>query len=380
MKSTYQAGAMSHKDDRQAEKEQLAIFCGIGRILTSSLNPGEVFRRVMRLIGEHFSPRNWSLLLIEQGSGRLRFEIAMGIDAERLKDFRLEPGEGIVGWVCEHGEPLVVPDVQGHPRFSPRLDQHLGFVTRSVVCVPLLNGTNKVIGAIELINKIRPATDAQGRPTTSEGEPFTELDMAILSSIASFTGIAAENAFLHEKVRELAMVDSLTGLSNRHYFNEVYRREVRRVQRYGHSVCVLMMDVDDLKRVNDNHGHLVGDKVLTILAGILKDSVRQSDVVARVGGDEFVILMPMADEASGREVARRIAERIETWNGKSLLPGVRLGLSIGIRAAGPENVERLLLNADQELYQSKDLKKKPEELTSAEQMRDYLSRTLAGDD
>lgn len=366
---------MNHAGDKKAAAEQFDIFCGIGRILTSSLNPNEVFRRVMRLIGDYFSPRNWSLLLIER-SGRLRFEIAMGVDAERLASFRLDPGEGIVGWVCDHGEPLVVADAKSDPRFSPRLDEFLGFITRSAVCVPLLNGNNKVIGAIELINKIRPAADDKGKPTTSEGEPFTELDMAILSSIASFTGIAAENAFLHEKVRELAMVDSLTGLSNRHYFNEVYRREVRRVQRYGHSLCVLMADVDDLKHINDHQGHLVGDRVLTVLADILKESVRRTDMVARLGGDEFVILMPMTDEENGREVARRIREQIAAWNEKALLPGVRLGLSIGVQAAGPGEVDRLLLQADQELYQSKDLKKKPEELTSAEQLRDYLWRTL----
>jgi GAF domain-containing protein len=138
---------------------------------------------------------------MEEKTGRLKFEIAMGVDASKLKDFYLEPGEGIAGWVCLNGKPVVIEDVQKDQRFSPRVDQLLGFTTRSVVCVPLLNGNNRVVGAIELINKIAPSSMASGEGTLPTNTAFTERDMAILSSIGVFTGIAAENAFLHQKVR-----------------------------------------------------------------------------------------------------------------------------------------------------------------------------------
>lgn len=358
------------RTDTVISTNQSEIFCGIGRALTSSLDPREVFRRVMQLIGGHFSPRNWSLLLVEEGTGRLRFEIAMGVDSERLRGFMLEPGEGIVGWVCEHGEPQVVVDAQTDPRFSSRLDAVIGFKTYSVVCVPLLNGSNKVIGALELINKVRPAPD--GSPATWEGEPFTGLDLSILAAIGSFAGVAAENAFLHEKVRELAMLDPLTGLSNRYYFNEVYSREVKRSKRYGHPLCIMMMDVDNLKAINDHHGHLVGDRALGIVGSILKESVRETDLVARFGGDEFVVLLPVSNEESGREVAGRIRERLAAWNENPALPGIRLGLSIGLHAAGPEEADQLLLLADQDLYHSKGRRAGIEEITSEDRMRRYL--------
>lgn len=194
------------QSDNPTTWSQAKIFCEIGRVLTASLNLEDVFNQVMKLIGDYFSPRNWSLLLMEKDSKRLKFEIVMGVDPTKLDKIYLEDGEGIAGWVCENGQPAIVEDVKNDSRFSPRLDEILGFTTRSVVCVPLLNGTNEVIGAIELINKIVPASneaDPESPPiySNSEDVPFTLLDMEILSAIAAFTGIAAENALLHQKAK-----------------------------------------------------------------------------------------------------------------------------------------------------------------------------------
>jgi diguanylate cyclase (GGDEF)-like protein len=346
---------------------QYDIFSNIGQILTSSLDPDEVFRRVMQVIGEYFSPQYWSLLLMENDTERLKFEIVMGVDAEKLIAFSLEPGEGIAGWVCQNGKPLIIEDVRYDKRFSSRVDELLDFTTRSVVCVPLLNGKNKIIGVIELINKIPSRQGASG-----SDESFTDIDMAILSSIGVFTGIAAENAFLHQKVVDMAMIDSLTGLNNRLYFNQAFDREVERVLRYGHTICVLMIDVDDFKTVNDTYGHLAGDEVLRAIADILQSSVRKSDVVARYGGDEFVILMPMADEAKGKAVAARIQELLGAWNETSPVSDVQLGLSIGVHEAGPDNVKDILIKADEKLYREKQHCKKAEDIVSENQVRSYL--------
>lgn len=352
------------------------IFCKIGQVLTSSLNPEEVFKRVMVVIGEHFSPRNWSLLLMEKKTGKMKFEIVMGIDAKKLENIYLEKGEGIAGWVAIHGKPQVVPDVKKDHRFSPRIDQIVGFETRSVVCVPLLNGKNQVVGVIELINKIID-DDSSGNPgSINDNGVFTEDDMELLASIGVFTGIAAENAFLYEKVRELAMIDPLTGVYNRHYFNEMFSREEERVRRYNYPICILMMDVDGLKHINDTYGHLEGDKALKTIADILKSSCREADLLARFGGDEFVLLMPHAREKEGREVANRIQKLISKWNAKSMKSSPALSLSIGIHAADATTLDNLLIKADQELYQYKTFKKDPSGLTSEEEMRNFLWENL----
>ncbi len=257
------------------------------------------------------------------------------------------------------------------------MDRLLGFTTRSVICVPLLDSNNRVIGAIELINKILPSalksdSESSVTGTASTEGIFTERDMKILSVIGEFTGIAVEKAFLYRKVRELAVVDSLTGINNRQYFNEMFQQETERIKRYDQTICILLMDVDGLKNINDTFGHLAGDRVLCAIADIIKSSVRESDVVARFGGDEFVVLMPFADESNGAILAERIQKSIEQLNKKPLISGLKLGLSIGIHATGPENVEDLLLKADQKLYQDKTFRKKPEELTSEGEIWRYL--------
>ncbi len=368
-----------------SDKDLSDVFCKIGMILTSSLHPKEVVNRVMALIGNYFSPQNWSLLLCEESTRRLKFEIVMGVEAEKLKGIYINKGEGIVGWVCEHGEPTIVEDTSKDQRFSSRIDSMMGFKTKSVVCVPLLNGQNKVIGAIELVNKIvspssKKTTDAPSKTIIPTYESFTETDMRILSSIATFTGIAIENAFLYKKVEELAMVDSLTGINNRYYFNEVLRQETEKVKRYKRTMCLLMMDVDNLKIINDTFGHVAGDKMLSSLADILKISVRESDFLARYGGDEFVIIMPEAKESDAFVLAKRIQDMIDRWNSKQTTPGLTLSISIGVHEAGPDNVDDIVLNADKDLYQCKVFRKKPEELTSLTEMQRYLWHNIDEED
>lgn len=358
------------------DKDLADIFCKIGTILTSSLHPKEVINRVMSLIGNYFSPENWSLLLEEESTGRLKFEIVRGRDADKLKSIYINKGEGIVGWVCDNAQPAIVEDTSKDSRFSPRIDNMMGFTTHSVVCVPLLNGQNKVIGAIELVNKVASpsskSSDIMNTTIIPSYKSFTQTDMKILSSIATFTGIAIENAFLYKKVEELAMVDSLTGINNRYYFNEILQQETEKVKRYGRTMCLLMMDVDNLKTINDTFGHVVGDKILSSLADILRVSVRESDFLARFGGDEFVIIMPEAKEQDALILSKRIQEMISRWNAKEATPGLTLSISIGVHEANQNNVNKILIDADKDLYQSKIFKKKPEELTSPEEMQRYL--------
>jgi diguanylate cyclase (GGDEF)-like protein len=368
---------------RCVPENQAKIFYDIGRVLTSSLNPKDVFNRVMKLIGEYFSPRNWSLLLMEENTGRLKFEIVMGVDSNKLKNVYVEEGEGIAGWVCQSGKPAVVEDVKKDGRFSARFDEMLGFTTLSIVCVPLVNGNNRVIGVIELINKIAPAPEGAGpeSPPVYSGErdiPFTAMDVEVLSAIGVFTGIAAENAFLHQKVKDLAMIDSLTGIYNRHYFNEVLKREQMRVRRYAYSICILMMDIDGLKEINDHFGHLTGDKVICDVAGMLKSSIRESDVLARYGGDEFIVLMPRAVTDDGNQLAKRITAKIEEWNGNLAGTDPKLGLSIGVYASGSDDLNVILREADRELYLTKYFRKKHDEIVSEEQMRSFLWHHLIG--
>ena len=137
------------------------------------------------------------------------------------------------------------------------------------------------------------------------------------------------------------------------HFNDILKREEKRVKRFGYSICILMMDVDGLKLVNDTYGHIIGDTVLCHIASILKASVRESDVLARFGGDEFIILMPNSDEADGANLAARIQHEIENTNKELSDSEPKRALSIGIHASGSEDLSQILRLADIELYQNK---------------------------
>jgi diguanylate cyclase (GGDEF)-like protein len=358
--------------ENTTDQELTEVFCKIGAILTSSLQPQEVIHRVMTLIGNYFSPENWSLLLWDASLQQLKFEIVMGIDASKLKGVRLEKGEGIVGWVCDNAEPTIVEDITKDARFSSRIDDMLDFKTRSIICVPLLNGNNEVVGAIELINKIVAPSCSTDDSHTYDN--FTQNDMKILSAIATFTGIAVENAFLFKQVEELAMIDSLTGINNRYYFNEILRQETEKVKRYDRTMCMLMMDVDDFKKINDSYGHLTGDRILQSIADILRVTVRESDFLARFGGDEFVIIMPESKEKDALGLAKRIQDMIIRWNKKETTHGPKIQITIGIHEAGSETIDQILSEADKDLYHKKVFSKKPEELTSIEEMQHFLDK------
>lgn len=344
--------------------KELDMLCGIGRIITSSLELNNVFEKIMELIGNYFNPRNWSLLLAEENTERLYFKLVEGVDSKKLNDFYLLPGEGIAGWVYKHNCIVMVSDAQNDPRFCNKVDELLGFLTSSIIAVPIVNCKNKVIGVIELINKIHKSN--------GNVENFNEKDIKILCSIAAFTGIAIENAFYYEKIKNLALIDPLTGIYNRHYFNETLEREMEGVKRYRYSLCVVMMDIDGLKQINDNMGHLTGDKAIAEIVNLIKPCIRSSDTFARFGGDEFVILMPRASREQGKILTERIQKKIDEWNNNPLIHNVKLSMSFGVYAANHTNAEELLNKADEALYKCKNHKKKVAEITSEDEMRNYL--------
>ncbi|MEI6165609.1 MAG: diguanylate cyclase [bacterium] len=159
------------------------------------------------------------------------------------------------------------------------------------------------------------------------------------------------------RIRQLAAHDSLTGLFNREYFEEQAERSWQLARRYGHQMAVAIMDVDYFKVVNDTHGHLVGDQVLREFAAILRKAARGSDVVARYGGDEFVVMLPQADLASGMTLVNRIRSAVEEnvfcagTLGLKLTTSIGLATSVGVDAAS--SVMDILRLADSGLYAAK---------------------------
>lgn len=276
--------------------DELETLIDIGKALTSHLTIEDIYKVVMEKVGNLLRPQAWSLLIVDEETGGLCFEIVVSAGSDHLTGTYLEPGEGVAGWVAEHGVPLLIPDVGKEPRFSSRIDKRIGFVTRSIVCVPLVSD-NRIIGVIQLLNGF-----GQGQ--------FTEQDQRILSTIADFTAIAIENARLHQQVRDLTITDDLTGLYNARHFQTICEYEIERASRYGNELSMIFLDLDHFKLVNDTYGHQTGSRLLKEAGQLFKKGVRIVDHAARYGGDEFVFLLPSTNKKGALVMAKNLLKQL----------------------------------------------------------------------
>lgn len=161
----------------------------------------------------------------------------------------------------------------------------------------------------------------------------------------------------HEaELLRMARYDELTGLYNRRYLLDRMTEETLRSERYSSDLCILMLDVDRFKQINDNYGHLVGDKVLADIAGIIRQTIRATDIAGRYGGEEFCIVLPQTDTAGGRRVAERLRERVASHQFlPSIEGGIHVTCSIGLAPYHRYIVDLndLLERADKALYSAK---------------------------
>lgn len=323
--------------------EELETLVEIGKALTSTLDLREVLSAIMEKVSLLLRPKNWSLLLVDDETGDLTFEIAVSPAADRVKGIRLRRGEGIAGWVALHGEPLLIPDVSADPRFAVKVDEAAAFTTRSIVCVPL-KSKNRVLGVVELLNNL------------DEGE-FSEADLKILSTIADYAAIAIENAQYVQRVRDLVVMDDLTSLYNSRYLLEALEYEIERARRYGAPLSLVFLDLDYFKEVNDTHGHLVGSRLLTEVGELIRKHIRKSDVAVRYGGDEFVIVLPSTTKEGAQTVAANLHRTLrEHYFLADEGYRIRITASFGV-AAYPEDAQTqiaLIRLADRAMYRVKE--------------------------
>lgn len=184
---------------------------------------------------------------------------------------------------------------------------------------------------------------------------YSPADANLAQAFANQAAIAIENARLFEKVQHLAITDPLTGLYNRRHFFDLARREFYRARRYNSGISLLMLDVDDLKLVNDTYGHIIGDQLVEFIGAQIREQLRQVDIPARYAGDEFIIALPETKLAGGLQVAQRIREHTSAGfiaEGQNLVP---TSVSIGVSEmdASCFSLETLINRADQALYAAK---------------------------
>jgi diguanylate cyclase (GGDEF)-like protein len=327
----------------ERRNRELATLVETAKALTSTLSLPDLLKLILEKVSLLLESQSWSLLLVDPQTGELTFEIAVSPAARELKGMRLAKGQGIAGWVAEHGEPLLIRDVHRDPRFAAQVDKTRALATESVACVPV-RIRDKVLGVVELVN---------GRT----GERFDETDLAILTTVADFVAIAIDNARHVEQIRELTITDDLSGLYNDRHFHALLEYEIERASRYQTSLSLAFIDLDHFKRVNDTWGHLVGSRVLRETGQLIRDSIRRVNLAARYGGDEFVIILPATGKAGALAMAEKLRKRIREYpyttdDGQP----IRLTASFGV-ATFPDDAttkQQLISRADLAMYRVKE--------------------------
>ena len=208
-------------------------------------------------------------------------------------------------------------------------------------------------GETASVDNIEVAVDQHRRRLSVVGTPIREADQ-VRYALTAFADITAERQ-MAEELRKLADIDPLTGVNNRRGFMLAARTQLARVQQERRGAALLFVDLDGLKSINDTHGHGIGDQAIRRTADLLKANVRRSDVVGRIGGDEFCVLLAdvSTPDESDRWV-RRLREQVDVRNRSNLQPHLAITIGSAIfDPAAPSTVDELMVHADEAMYQAR---------------------------
>jgi diguanylate cyclase (GGDEF)-like protein len=321
---------------------ELSVFHDVAKALTSSLDLDSILQTILEKMADSFRPDTWSLLIVDEQLNEMYFAIAVGDAAETLGKVRLKVGEGIAGWVAQHGEQLIVADASKDPRFTKRIDEVTHCETRTVVAMPL-RSKHRVLGVIQLVNV--------------ELQRFGKDELFFLQSLCDFAAIAIENARAVERIQELTITDDCTGLYNARHLAKTLDTEVYRSSRFGYEFSVLFLDLDHFKYVNDTHGHLIGSSLLREIGDLVKAQLRLIDSAFRYGGDEFVVLLPQTGKDSALVVAKRLQEALRAsrfCKEEGLNLNVRASIGLATYPHDARAAQDIIRQADEMMYMVKN--------------------------
>jgi len=331
---------------RQKEKEDLdktlsilSILYDIARAMTYITDLKSLLKYILSQAIKITKAEKGSIMLYDPGTDLLKIRVLIGLedreyqekvnnDEIECKSFKL--GEGVAGKVFQTGKTMIINNTEEDNRF---VESDSSFV-RSISCIPMAVYKD-VIGVINVTNK-------QGE------EGFSEQDAEILKAVADQAAVAINKAQLWE----LAVTDSLTGLYIRRYFMAKFEEEFHRSKRYKKLFSIVMADLDKFKEINDIYGHTTGDQVLKTIGKFLQKNMRDVDIIARYGGDEFVMILPETDKDEAYSFAERLREKISQMKLENL-PKLTISLGIASYPVDEKDIEGLIKKADAAMYSAK---------------------------
>ncbi|OIO39200.1 MAG: hypothetical protein AUJ75_01690 [Candidatus Omnitrophica bacterium CG1_02_49_10] len=325
----------------RALKNKLELLKGLKDVagyLSATLRMEELAEKIageaMRLVGKS----DQSLFFMVDDNNR---ELALAAARYPDKNGKAKDKKGDIfdQWVLKNRKPLIINDADKDFRFTKEAAAPNERTFKSLIVSPV--AAKGILGILRLEN--------------AKSEAYDGDDLRILNIISNLAAMALENAFLYKRTEELAIRDSLTGLFVRRYFDERLDTEVKRALRMKYPLSVLMVDIDDFKRYNDIHGHIVGDMALRAVAGMIKKYTREDDILARWGGEEFSLIFPgkARDEACG--VAHEIRKAVEAKRIIVRREDTRLTVSIGVAEMPGDSAVKneLMMKADEYMYKAK---------------------------
>lgn len=278
-----------------------------------------------------------TIFLFDEAANELNLSITLKGGGRR--PFSGKKGGIFESWVIKNAKSLLVKDIRKDFRFS--MDDEAGRDdTVSLLIKPLII-ENNFLGAIRVDS---PVEDA-----------FSAHELRILDIIGDLSSVAIENTRLYRQTEDLAVKDSLTGLYVHRYFMERLDDEVKRSLRNGNPLALFMLDIDDFKKFNDEHGHIAGDAILKNIGSVLRGKAAAGDTVARYGGEEFAFLLLKNDKKAALSMAEDIRKKIEDSHVVLRRKKCAVTVSIGV-AMFPDDArlkDDLVLAADRALYKAK---------------------------
>jgi len=302
----------------------------VTRAVNATLDPERVADAIVACAADWLPVPSW-VVYIDDNSG-VRTLGARGIGSA------LEASAAAVGhWVLKHGDVCSASDVAADERFE-------GGASVAALGFPL-----------ECRGRVVAALVGLDRGPASREPAFADATLVALRRALEPGGIALDNAMLVQRAEALSVTDDLTQLYNSRYMTQVLRRETKRASRSGRPLSLLFIDLDGFKRINDTYGHLYGSRALVEAGALIRQCARETDVVARFGGDEFALILPDTGSEGAAAVGERIRDRV---NAHAFLQGLEIHLTVSVGVATLPDVaasaDGLVQAADEAMYHVKE--------------------------
>lgn len=353
-------------------REMLERLLEISRQMAETRTLTPLLKYAMGELLEFVNAEYGYLILLDE-EGNLEFRVRQNRQGEEIARPESQISRTILERAIKERKALVIADALADESFQ-RAESVLDLKIQSVMCAPLIT-KGQLLGALYVENR-----SAKG--------VFDDEDLQPLLYFAAQAAVAIENAILNddlearvaartaelrstvtklqreiearkraeEALQKLAITDPLTSVYNRRYFFDITRREIARARRHNLDLSLAMIDLDHFKEINDRYGHITGDQVLKSMAEAFSNNVRQSDVVGRYGGDEFIILMPECNQDEAHKTAERLRKKVIAQVRKIRRFQPPPTASIGLLTISPQaglSAEEAIQRADQALYQAK---------------------------